>query len=126
MRVALGTARALWIAGRRVEAIYSSFRGGWIAKLRAAATPELLTVDGAAEDSLRALDLVGAIPPFRSSEPVPVNILESIDPPDSRWHMSRDGPFFTLAKPLRAFLDAVTITRIRAPFDYEVIDSWRL
>ena len=122
----LSQVQALSIQGVCVEARYSAFRSGWIAKLQVAAGKHLTHARTALCKVLESNDLRGVIPEVADGEPVPVTVLESMDPPDSRWQLSADPPRAFLPEPARISLDTITISRIRAAFDYEIIESWDL
>jgi hypothetical protein len=126
MRRALSGTGPLTISGPRVEAIHSPFRGSWIAKLRIAATPAVIATRTAVAGALESLGLTGAVPYLTLGQTAPITVLELMNPPDSGWLNTDGAPFVTLDEPPVVRLETVTISRIRAAFDYEIVESWPL
>jgi hypothetical protein len=126
MRHALSGIPPLVISGSRLEAIHSPFRGSWIAKLRVGATDAVVATRTAVADAMDALDLTGAVPYLTLGQTAPVTVLELMNPPESGWREAEGAPFVTLSEPPTVRLGTVTISRIRAAFDYEIVETWLL
>jgi hypothetical protein len=123
VRAVTARAQPLWITGHRLEFRYSPFREGWIAKLHVDGSPELVGVRRALETALESVGAAGAIPQVRDGQRIPVTVLEHLPPECGEAAGDRTAP---VEPPARLCLTTVTVSRIRAAFDYEILERWRL
>jgi hypothetical protein len=131
----LSSITSLWIRGDRVQPLFSDFRSSWIIKLWVDASRELVAARESLQQALATEGLRGVIPSPANSA-VPVTVLESIDAPTPKSegrgdlpHVTSlrvDSPRVALREPVSTFLDTVIVSRIKAAFDYEILESWRL
>lgn len=124
IRNALSGVSATWTQGVRVEALYSSFYACWIAKLKVVANPELLRARAAIQVVTEQLKLRALIPPTADDGAAIITILQSVDPPGSKWDLSADAPLVDLSLPVMILLDAIQITQVIGPSEYTLLDSW--